>query len=396
MINPYFCYALSFGVAIVFYSFGWSDLYPRLSITLFIFLLITIAVHIWLGVRIQRKKIIKFSILKIKNISSPIFITLLLYLLWAFEFLYEGGIPLFKILLKLPYDYRVFGIPSLHVFIVTFSSFYTIYLFHIFLSTRNKIILFLYLINLLAALLIYNRGMFFFNLSACLFLFVNVIESIPSYYYFFLTVTTIVLLYFFGVLGTLRVSREANRNYDNTLFLDIGKASNSFKKSVVPGEYFWAYIYISSPVANLQNNINCFKSKPITPQRVGEMFNNEILFDFISKRINNFFNIEREKENTIEGPFNVSTVYSRCYSYMGWIGMIVMAIILFLIPLLYIRLLPGNSPFFLTGLATLCTIFLFLAFDNTIRFTGLGFQIVYPFLLHIAVNRSTIAKKYLA
>ncbi|MEJ0029481.1 MAG: hypothetical protein WDO15_03565 [Bacteroidota bacterium] len=91
--------------------------------------------------------------------------TIFIYVLWIADFIYEGGVPLIKILFHLPYNYRLFGIPSLHVFIVTFSSFFTVYLFHLYLSKRTRLLLILYLVNLSAALLIYSRAMLFFNIT---------------------------------------------------------------------------------------------------------------------------------------------------------------------------------------------------------------------------------------
>ena len=46
-----------------------------------------------------------------------------------------------------------------------------------------------------------------------------------------------------------------------------------------------------------------------------------------------------------------------------------------------------GAPFFLSGFVIINTIFLFMIFDNTLRFTGLSFQVVYPILLHAGMNR---------
>ena len=109
--------------------------------------------------------------------------------------------------------------------------------------------------------------------------------------------------------------------------------------------------------------------------------NNEMLFDFVSKRVNRLFQVNRAAENTLPGkPFNVSTVYSRSFSYQGWIGMGMMAIVTLIFPLLYSKILPAD-PYGLTGIAILSTGYLFLFYDNTIRFTGLGLQLIYPFVL---------------
>jgi hypothetical protein len=316
---------------------------------------------------------------------QPLTVTLFIYVLWSVEFIHAGGIPLLKILLGQSYDYRMFGVPSLHVFVVTFSSFYTIYLFHLYLSCKSIPLLTLYFLNLMAAILIYNRGMMLFNLSATVFLYCIYKDRITLKQFAAGGVSAIIILFFFGVLGSLRVSREAKAPYTNEFFLETGQASESFRQSIIPKEFFWTYIYVSSPLANLQHNINTHPVPPVTLARTGELVNNEIFMDFISKRVNSFFNLEPVHDNRIPGPFNASTVYSRAYSYLGWTGMLLMTFTLIVLPLLYFKILPAGSPFFLTGAVILCTMYLFLAFDNTLRFTGLSFQLVYPVLLHYGI-----------
>lgn len=394
MINPFFAYLFSFGVALLVYLLGWSELYPSLTIGLVSFLFITFLIHFILGRDLRKREQITFKPLQ-KNERSPLFITLFIYLLWTMEFFYEGGIPLLKIILKQPYNYRLFGIPSLHVFAVTFSSFYTIYLFQLFLSNKSKRILSLYSLNLIAAILIYNRGMLIFNLISSCFLYLTFLEKISLKKFTILAFLVIPFLFLFGLLGSFRSSREAKEPYNNENFMEIGKASPEFKESIVPKEYFWAYIYISSPLANLQKNINEYPLQPVSFQNLAEMINSELLPDFLSKRITRFFQLEQPVDKRIPGPFNASTVYSQSYSYAGWTGMLSMTLVVISIPLLFLKLLPPTSVFFLSGWVILCTMYLFLAFDNTIKFTGLSFQLAYPLLLHWA-NKTKWARKLLS
>lgn len=388
MINPYFCYAIAFTVALLVYLLGWSNLYPPLSPGLLSFLLLSVTTHAVVGTKFSRSLKPIFTRLQAPAIERmPLLITSFLYILWIAEFVYEGGIPLIKIVMNQPYDYRLFGIPSLHVFIVTFSSFYTVFLFHLYLSSRKSGLLLLFFVNLFAAILIYSRAMFFFNAAACFFMVLTYVK-LPMRALYAAAVCLAGLLYFFGVMGTLRVSREAGTPYDNRHFLEIGDAKQTFTESIVPKEYFWAYIYMTSPVANLQYNIDTYPLEPASVDRLGEMINNEILMDFISKRINKFSEKQRIAENTIpRRPFNVSTVYSRSYSYLGWTGILIMALVVLVIPVLYAMLVPRSSPFFLTGFVILCVMYLFLAYDNTIRFTGLSFQLVYPIVFHYTCKR---------
>ncbi|HMI66906.1 MAG TPA: hypothetical protein VK517_12750, partial [Cyclobacteriaceae bacterium] len=123
-----------------------------------------------------------------------------------------------------------------------------------------------------------------------------------------------------------------------------------------------------------------------------EMFNSEALPDFLSKRINRLFNLDQPTEKRIPGPFNVSTIYSRSYSYAGWWGLILMALVVISFPFLFLKLLPPSSSFFLPGWAILCTMYFFFAYDNMLRFTGLSFQLAYPLLLHQLSKIQTFKK----
>ena len=393
MVNPYLCYAVSFSVAIIAYMFGWSELYPDLSKYLLLFLLTTIVVHIVLGLRVSKQQVINFKGIKFNRATLPVMATVFLFVLWSIECWYGGGIPLLKILLRQPYDYKVFGVPTLHVFLVTFSSFFTVLLFQSYLSNKNRLMMALYLINLSAALLIYNRGMLFFNLTASASLYLIYKKSLSVKEMVIGGAGLLILLFVFGFLGSLRGSNESrNKAYSNQSFLKTGRASASFRNSPLPSEFFWSYIYLTSPIANLQNNLDHYEPGQITLSKVLDWLNNEVLFDFISKRINSLSGKEREPEINIQGPFNASSVYSRSYSYLGWTGLLLMAVVIVVLPLIFYKILPPTSPFFLTGLSILNTMFLFMVFDNTIRFTGLSFQIVYPILLHAATKQKFTAK----
>ncbi len=393
MINPHSSYVISFSLALGMYWLGWSRLYPRITNSLFTFLLLTVVIHLILSFYWRSKKVAVPKL--INSFFNPIATTIFIYVLWAADFIYEGGIPLLKILLSQPYNYRLFGVPSLHVFTVTFGSFFTIFLFSLYVSTRQRTYLYLYLINMLAALLIYSRGMMMFNLVGSVFVYLLSSPSISWKQFLVGLIALICVSYFFGVLGTVRDSFEAKRNYDTNIFMDTGQASEAFRKSKIPDEFFWGYIYLSSPLANLQQNINTFKVPPFSFSRLMQHLNNEMTFDFMSKRINRIWGVEREQERTLPNtPFNVSTVYSRSYSYQGWVGMFIMCVFILIVPWIYLQILPANQ-YSLCGLAILNTAYVFLMYDNTIRFTGLGLQLVYPFALPFAERAATWFQKRL-
>lgn len=394
MINPYFCYALAFAVSLVLYPLGWSDLYPPLSMPVVFFFGSTIGLHLVLGIYFARRKMVIFRKLHVPAWKlAPMYITIFIYLLWIAEFLYAGTIPLLGILLRTTYDYRTFGIPSVHVLVVTFSSFYTIFLFHQYLSNRSQKTLTLWLVNLAAAILIYNRGMFLFNLSACVLLYLIYKGKFSFRHVALISAGILVVSYLFGVMGTLRVSNESRGAYTNYHFLLTGRASESFRNSIIPSEFFWTYVYATSPMANVEQNVRFGTVDEVTPSAFLRWINNELLFDFVSKRVNRVTGSDRVRIATIPGPFNAPTVYSGSFRYLGFPGLLLMAVAIICLPLMYFKAIAPSSPFFLTGLATLNTIFLFMVFDNTIRFTGFSFQMVYPLLLNLGLARFEWIKK---
>ena len=387
MVNPYFCYVVAFSLALALYPLGWSTLYPPLSLPVLIFIISTIVLHIVAGIIFRKYCAPAGHRNGVYTLRGPLVITILLYALWAAEFLHAGGVPLIEILQRNPFDYKTFGIPTLHVFIVTFSSFYTIFLFQQYMKSRSPGLLILFLINLSAAILIYNRGMFLFNVSACIFLFLIFMGTLRLRHVAIGIGGLVLMSYLFGVMGSLRVSNESRTTYTNDGFLQTGSATTAFRNSGVAEEFFWSYIYTTSPLANFQQNINSGQPEPLTGASFLHWFNNEVLPDFISKRVNGYLGIDRRKTHTIQGPFNATTIYSGSYTYAGWFGVALMAVVILLIPVIYLRILPPASSFFLPGLVIINTIFLFMVFDNTIRFTGLSFQVVYPIILHVGAGR---------
>ncbi|MEI9918787.1 MAG: hypothetical protein WDO14_08285 [Bacteroidota bacterium] len=379
MISPFICYSVSFAAALLIYLLGWSELYPKLSVTVVVFLLMTIIASI-----ISHLKFKQVSFRKLEEEKFPVvYTTVFIFILWIAEFFYEGGVPLIKILFRLPYNYRLFGIPTLHVFIVTFSSFFTVYLFHLYLSKRTKLLLILYVLNLSAAMLIYNRGMLFFNLTGSAVIYFMSPGKFSWLRTGIIIGLIVVGLFLFGVLGSLRSSREANEPYNNENFMDVGKATESFRQSVVPKEYFWTFIYVSSPLANFQYNINEHPEPVVNAASIFWTCVNEFLPDFITKRIHAARDTRPAKEWRIGYSFTVHTVYSRAYSYSGWAGMILMTVFVLAFPWLFSLVIGRQSDFFITGWAILCTMYFFMPFDNTFRFTGLSLQLAYPILFAV-------------
>ena len=367
--NPFYVYIISFLIVFVVYSLGWSEAFPDISLSVKIFFGVTFLLSLFFAYPIsQRNKKIDFNI-PISSLNGKILMGITLgYIL---EFIYNRGIPILLILEKTSYEYTSFGIPTFHVFLHTFTSFYSVYLFHQYLSTRNTKILLSIFYTFIPHILIVNRGSLLIVGVSMLFVFLLSIKQLRWKYLLNILLLVFIVFYFFGYLGNLR-----SANGDNTYIPKASRASTQFLQSKIPNEYFWGYAYIASPLANFQHNINTKEPNPT----VSDYFclaKSELLFDFISKRLPGTCEVEKNK---VLAHFNVSTEFTASYCLIGWLGPIILFLFGAFITFFYLILIPRDSKYYITALAILLTIFVFNTFSNMWTFSGLSFQLIYPIL----------------
>ncbi len=374
IINPFLIYVFSFLFCIVVYLFGWSSSYPVLSLSFILFFSFTFIVSFYLGIIVYRYKEIEFKPIIESNAGSLIFILILFgYLM---EFYNNKGIPLLMIFNGIDYDYRLFGIKSFHVILLTFHGFYSVYLFHQLLSKFSLYKLLYFLVLLLLNVLIMNRGALIITLIQCAFLTLLYFDKIRTRLIFLAVLFFIVFSYFFGYVGNLRSAHG-----DNKYIPRVNGATSTFLESKVPNEYFWMYLYISSPLANFQNSIyfadtqSSLKEKKIT-------IINCFLPSFITKRL---IDVESrtKKSHLIHMNLTVCTIFNEMYLYFDWFGPIIMFLYLIAFSFIYLIIIPSQSRYFITSLVLLCSFMLFNTFDNMFSFSGLSLQLFYPVLFMI-------------
>jgi oligosaccharide repeat unit polymerase len=386
LINPYYIYVLSFLAVLAAYLFGWSNLFPPLGGSLLVFLLCSILIALFMGKAFVKRKIIQFQNIDYKNGLN--WVTYAILVGYFIEFLYFGNFPLLAIFTHSSLSYTDFGIPTFHVFLVTFNSFFSIYLFQLLFSEtekKRKVILY-FILTLIPSLLILNRGMLIIILMSCLFVYLIKYQAKITFRKIAgLAIIAVVSLYLFGMVGNMRVNHSYHTNtsiFDNSMFLQIGGATKDFKDSMIPKEFFWGYIYASSPLANLQETIDKYEmKKDISLSDSFEFTMTQILPDFISKRIVKAYDIKIPDAVQIAPELNVSTAFAQPFLILGWVGISVFTIFCFLFSFVYILLLKRmNSEYFVVGVAIINSIFVFNTFNNMFAFTGLSFQLVYPIL----------------
>ncbi len=370
-VNPYYCYILSFGIALFIYSWGWSEIYPSLSIDVVFFLLFTFSIAFILGLRVSRK------IIYIHHREARInyYIVSLIVIGYIIEFIYNGGIPIMLIFSGVDISYMEFGIPTFHVLLHTFTSFYTIYTFQNFIDSKKKHNLIVFAILILPNVLIINRGALIMTLTACGIIYLFSIRKVVFSKVLYLIMGLIIFFYGFGYMGNVR-----SFNGDSLAFPKFTKATSEFVDGYVPKEFYWFYIYASSPFANFQNST--IESKQHRYD-VTAFITWELLPDFISKRIvpieDDYDGLNR-MTYSINPILTVGSIYFEPYIRMGWIGPITVFAFFALIIYSYLIVVSTKSKYFNTGLSILCVISIFNMFENMINFSGLSVQLIYPLI----------------
>ena len=369
LTNPFYVYIISYSVVFIVYALGWSNAFSDISLSVQIFFGITFLVSLLFSYPISlRNKNIEFNISTNTLNKTVLFGMTLGYIV---EFFYNRGVPIFLILKGSDYDYTSFGIPTFHVFLITFTSFYSVYLFHQYLCDKTKKTLLYTLYSCVPHILIFNRGSLLFVLTSMLFVFLLSIKQLKWKRLLSILLLILIILFYFGKFGNLR-----SAGGDNTYIPKASGVNPQFLSSKIPNEYFWGYAYIASPMANFQHNTNIKKAQTSFSDYAC-FVKSELLFDFISKRLPGECEIKKEQ---VFKHFTVGTQFTNSYCLIGWTGPIILFLFGSFVTLFYLLLIPIHSKYYVTALAILLTVFVYNTFSNMWSFTGLSFQLVYPII----------------
>lgn len=381
--NPFFLYPISFIIVFILYALGWSNLYPKLSNSLILFFVVSFLIYAVIGYVIHINKYIGFNKIDIKLDKTNLHLAIII-IGFVIEFLYERNIPLISLIFgEDGVNYKEFGIKSLHVFLVSYNSFITVILFHNFLSNKTKLNFTFFFISLIPSLLIVNRGMFIIGLFSSFFVFMQSLTKRIQFKFILIIITTALLSAFaFGWLGNLR-SAHGDPNYIPKQSL----ATHKFMSSSIPKEYYWIYLYGSSPLANFQYNINHTDEINL---KLFDLVLFEMVPTVISKRITAVTGTEKKSPKRMVSWLTVGTLYSTSFNYMWWFGPILLMLYVLLINIVTIALVPKSSKYHVSTIAILSTLIFMNTFDNMIIFSGLILQLFYPIVLAYFENKKFI------
>ena len=378
--NPLFMYAVSWFIVIFLYLLNWSDKYPPISLELLVFLLGTCLLSLVLAIMTHKKKRFEYKALVnpqtyYKWVMKQ---TKRVYFFLFIEFAHFQTIPLLSYL-RGNADSRLymdFAMPFVHIFVLNGLLLLFYFSSYCYFSQGGGKNCFLkpILINFTGPLLFMSRGSALYMIFGLFLLYLmsgrKAIKAL-----FFLIPTSLIVLFLFGQMGNLRMNDPEGK-----LILRWGGASQKFEESFIPKEFFWSYVYTTSPLGNLQNAINQKKNFKDESFGIIPLIVNEICPMFISKRLN--VSEPQDKSNYYVDPtMVVGSTYFDSYLIWKWYGMIIVfGFILFYVFAMQ-KVVPKNSAFRVPMYVVLTILTFFSLFDNMLVYMGLVPQLMFIYLL---------------
>lgn len=396
LFNPYFLFSFIFLVVLLLYQLNWSQLTRSISWQLLFFLTLNILLFLFLGYQFDKQKIENpDKIYKYKK--SYIYLSVFIIIGILIEGIFLKGYPLFNSIGWGNIQYIEYGIPVFHVLLLTVSYFFSLVLFECLIHIPKEKKLYLSLgISLIPFILTINRGMLVMIVISCICLYAQYNRIVVrKKLILIVTIGALAFFYLFGLFGNYRINSDyqQKRNIiDSTIIMDVGEASSSFRESYIPKPFFWTYTYVTSPLSNLQHNMN--EHKKNGNQEKDNLFDFiKIMFlpDTLSKRMNPtvIHNYQVRTELT------VGTSYYEVYPRYGWMGMYIYLFVVSIFPFIYLGLIKKFATEYINiGIALLCTIYSLFFFTNFLSYTGLMFQLIFPFVL-IFEKKYNIGSRFL-
>lgn len=377
IVNPFYIFCVAFSFAIFIDLWGWSEIFPELSVTLILFFLFSFILFISMGYKYFRTRNIEGS-RQVMNTSLNDFMFWLIIVLGIFNVLFMGYLPI----IDRSHDYRDFGIPVLDPVFNTLSIFFSVFFFQSFLDNRKKRYLIYLFVILIIQVLLFRRSTMVWIITSSAFLFLIKKQNVRLIFIITAFLLIPMFSHCFGLYGKVR------SNLTESYILNGLGASDAFKKSGISSNHYMTYLYVSSPLANLQKNVD--ESEGFTNRNDIKSFIFYCLIpESLTTRLENLLHLSPPvcsliTPHLIAGSFFMVSVYT-----MGWVGMIIMLLFLLAVIILCLLLIKKWDTFSITTYSVLSTTVSLLIFSNFLnRLDVLMMLFIYPILFHFIYIRS--------
>ncbi len=380
MLNVFYLYSVMWAIILLLYSLGWSDLCMPLSGDTIVFVLLMIGCSALFGFIFKKK--FKFRKLNKNPHKKPI-ITILLFIFYILDLLYEQYVPIFNVFRgNSMYEKAFYGIPMFHFLVSGFTFIYCFYLAYLFACFKKGSLIIEYLVSISLFVFLFQRqNIMIVVLGTVLILLSSIKIRNLSALKKLLCLTVIVvfsfiLLYIFGIMGNVRYGIWDSN--DSSMIIAVGKINDQFP-NFIPKPYAWAYIYAVSPLANLQHNINIGIDKSAT------------VYDFIWQFLPNFFSKRLPYQSVIQSELivpslTVSTAYSDVFRSSGFFGMLSVYFAQTAIVAIVVQLYHRNGKYRVSAYLSVIYFYLLSFFSNPMIYDITSLIVIYLLLYYIIDN----------
>jgi hypothetical protein len=292
-----------------------------------------------------------------------------------------GYIPLFD----KSHNYREFGAPVIDVLFNTLSVFFSVVFLQSYLETK-KIRMALYIIIfLIIQVFLFRRSTVVWIVCSSIFLIILHVKRINWYMIITGLILIPVISFAFGFFGNQRSSLTREMAISN-----LGM-SQGFQNTGLSHNHYLTYLYISSPLANLQENISD------TDRFKGEGDLKDFLFyciipPSITMRLEEKLQLTPPENKLIAPELITGTCFMTSYRTLGWMGMMIQILFILLYSALILVILNRWNTFYYVTLSLMTTSMGLLIFDNIlIRLDIIIMLFIYPVFFHF-VNRNFLLK----
>lgn len=227
------------------------------------------------------------------------------------------------------------------------------------------------IISIIYPILLYIRGIVAFIIISSTILLIAC-SALNIKKIIFYTMSLLFLLYIFGLAGNKRHYKISS---DSSYILTISLATPFFRESFIPKEFIWGYIYITTPIKNLEYNFEDNKDKTLTKK----YWINCFVPDFLKKRLS--FNF-KSKPKLIYPNFTADTGYMQALINGGKIGIYFFYSLYMIIIILYIKII-SKSKYYIVAICILQMINILIFYANMFTFSGASFSLVYPVIFYL-------------
>jgi hypothetical protein len=175
-------------------------------------------------------------------------------------------------------------------------------------------------IGVIYPILLGGRGVLFVNIAASMLAYFIIRRKQINFSLIAKLLLAVSILGFvFGLLGEVRSTNSKARkatDLSQTLIAQIAKPTERFEAMGVNPNFLWPYIYVVSPLGNLDN---LFTSRKV--------FEKDLKIYFVSNYLPNFLQkyfveekIKKDKSNLVVDVFNTYTAFGKPFQQLHWLG----------------------------------------------------------------------------